>query len=77
LIDGKTLIFELNQYFQKEIIEDNISQYTTISGFIISKLQSMPNTSDKVSYENYEFEIIDMDGVRIDKVLMTKADPHL
>lgn len=77
LIDGKTLIFELNQYFQKEIIEDNISQYTTISGFIISKLQSMPNTSDKVSYENYEFEIMDMDGVRIDKVLMTKADPHL
>jgi putative hemolysin len=77
LIDGKTLIFELNQYFQKEIIEDNISQYTTISGFIISKLQSMPNTSDKVSYENNEFEIIDMDGVRIDKVLMTKADPHL
>ncbi len=77
LIDGKTLIFELNQYFQKEIIEDNISQYTTISGFIISKLQSMPNTSDKVNYENYEFEIMDMDGVRIDKVLMTKADPHL
>jgi putative hemolysin len=77
LIDGKTLIFELNQYFQKEIIEDNISQYTTISGFIISKLQSMPNTSDKVSYENYEFEIIDMDGVRIDKVLITKADLHL
>jgi putative hemolysin len=77
LIDGKTLIFELNQYFQKEIIEDNISQYTTISGFIISKLQSMPNTSDKVSYENYEFEIMDMDGVRIDKVLMTKADPLL
>ena len=65
LIDGKTLIFELNQYFQKEIIEDNISQYTTISGFIISKLQSMPNTSDKVSYENYEFEIMDMDGVRM------------
>jgi putative hemolysin len=77
LIDGKTLIFELNQYFQKEIIEDNISQYTTISGFIISVLQSMPNTSDKVNYENYVFEIIDMDGVRIDKVLMTKADPHL
>ncbi len=77
LIDGKTLIFELNQYFQKEIIEDNISQYTTISGFIISKLQSMPNTSDKVNYENYEFEIIDMDGVRIDKVLMTMTCPEI
>jgi putative hemolysin len=70
LIDGKTLIFELNQYFQKEIIEDNISQYTTISGFLLSKLQTMPNSGDKVTYENIEFEIMDMDGIRIDKILM-------
>lgn len=34
----------------------------------------MPNTGDKVSYENYEFEIIDMDGLRIDKLLMTKLN---
>jgi putative hemolysin len=77
LIDGRTLIFELNKYFQKEIIEDNISHYTTISGFVLSKLQSMPSTGDKVTYENIIFEIIDMDGVRIDKVLMTKADINL
>jgi putative hemolysin len=70
LIDGRTLIFELNQYFQKEIIEDNISQYTTISGFILSKLQSIPKTGDKVVQENFVFEIMDMDGIRIDKVLM-------
>lgn len=73
-IDGRTLIFELNQYFQKEIIEDNINQYTTVSGFLLDKLQNMPNTGDKVSYENYEFEIIDMDGLRIDKLLMTKLN---
>jgi putative hemolysin len=72
LIDGRTLIYELNQYFQKEIIEDNISQYTTISGFVLNQLQTMPNTGDRVNYENYEFEIIDMDGLRIDKLLMTK-----
>jgi putative hemolysin len=74
LIDGKTLIFELNQYFQKEIIEDNIAQYTTISGFILSKLQSMPHTGNVVIYENFKFEIIDMDGIRIDKILMTKVN---
>ena len=66
------MIYELNQYFQKEIIEDNISQYTTISGFVLNQLQTMPNTGDRVNYENYEFEIIDMDGLRIDKLLMTK-----
>lgn len=34
----------------------------------------MPNTGDKVSHENIEFEIVDMDGLRIDKLLMTKLD---
>lgn len=72
LIDGKTLIYELNQYFQKEIIEDNIAQYTTIAGFILSKLQSMPVLGDKVEYDDFVFEIMDMDGVRIDKILMSK-----
>jgi putative hemolysin len=73
LLDGKTLIFEINQYFQREIIEDNISQYTTISGFLLNSLQSIPNTGDKITYGNLVFEIIDMDGIRIDKVLMQKS----
>lgn len=68
LIDGRTLIFELNQYFQKEIIEGNISQSTTIAGFLLSNLHSIPSTGEKLLNENYEFEIIDMDGVKIDKV---------
>ena len=71
LIDGKTLIYELNQYFQKEIIEDNIDSYTTISGFMLNRLMAFPKTGAKVRHKAYEFEIIDMDGVRIDKILMT------
>lgn len=74
LLDGRTLIYELNQYFQREIIEDNIAHYTTISGFILNQLQVVPKTGDKVTHENYEFEIMDMDGVRIDKILMSKTD---
>jgi len=74
LIDGRMLIFELNKYFQKEIIEDNISKYTTISGFVLSNLQTFPKTGDIVVYEDFDFEIMDMDGARIDKVLMKISD---
>lgn len=76
LINGKTLIFELNQYFQQEIIQDNISKYTTISGFLLENLGSIPNTGATLKHKNYEFEIVDMDGNRIDKILMksVKAD---
>ncbi len=72
LIDGKTLIFELNQYFQKEIIEDSIEQYTTIAGFMLNHLKTLPNPGDRVEHDDFVFEIMDIDGVRIDKILMTK-----
>lgn len=72
LLNGKTSIFELNQYFGREIIENNISHYSTVSGFMMDHLKAMPHEADIVEYENFKFEIVDMDGVRIDQVLMTK-----
>lgn len=74
LLEGKTLIYELNQYFQTEIIENNINRYTTISGFILSQLNEIPKAGDIVQYGNYQFEVMDIDGVRIDKVLMTAME---
>jgi len=71
LLEGKTLIYELNQYFQMEVVEDNINHYTTISGFILSQLNDIPKAGDVVQWGNYRFEVMDIDGVRIDKVLMT------
>lgn len=72
LIDGRTLVFELNQYFQREIIEDKADDYTTISGFILHQLRSIPKPGDQLLYENIILEVMDMDGVRIDKILITQ-----
>jgi putative hemolysin len=74
LINGKTLVFELNQFFQKEIIEDNISQYTTIAGFLLEHLKAVPKSGDVVVDGHYTFEVMDIDGLRIDKVLMTHTE---
>jgi putative hemolysin len=71
LIDGKTLIYELNRYFHYEVIVENLTAYTTISGFILSKTKNIPRPGDKIKYRKYEFEIMDMDRNRIDKILMT------
>lgn len=71
LLDGKTLIYELNQYFKREIIAENTALYTTISGFLIEELQAMPNVGDVIETEKYTFEVLDMDHLRIDKVLLT------
>lgn len=74
LINGRTTIHEVNQFFTRDLIEENIGQYTTISGFMIHHLKSMPHAGDLVRYENLTFEVVDMDGVRIDKVAVSETD---
>ncbi len=70
LVDGKTQIYELNQFFMREVVEDNIASYSTISGFILDQLKAIPVAGDSFVHNNYKFEIMDMDGLRIDKVLV-------
>lgn len=72
LISGKTLIYEINQYFQETVIEEDTAEYTTLSGYIMHRLERLPRTGEVISTENHDFEVVDMDAMRIDKVLLTK-----
>lgn len=73
LINGKTLIYEMNQFFQEEVVEDRSHEYTTLSGYIMHTLGKLPRTGEIVlGNRGYQFEIMDIDGIRIDKVLMKK-----
>ncbi len=73
LINGKTLIYEMNQFFQEEVIEDRSHEYTTLSGYIMHTLGKLPKTGEIIlGNRGYQFEIMDIDGIRIDKVLMKK-----
>jgi putative hemolysin len=44
---------------------------TTVSGFIITELGAIPKEGDKLIWNKLEFEAQKMDGVKIDKVLIT------
>ncbi len=50
--------------------------FTTVAGFIMNELDAIPRTGDKFIYQNYSFEIVDMDGNKIDKVIITALDPE-
>lgn len=45
--------------------------FNTLSGLIIDQIKRIPSTGDTLLWRNYEIEILDMDGARIDKVLLT------
>jgi putative hemolysin len=53
-------------------MDENVNDYdvTTVSGFIITELGNIPKQGQKLIWNKLEFEVIDMDGVKIDKILI-------
>lgn len=51
--------------------EDEAGMYETLAGFIIKRLEKFPAIGDHFEWEEYTFEIVDMDGKRIDRVLVS------
>jgi putative hemolysin len=51
--------------------------YSTVAGFVFSKINKIPEIGDKLEYAGYLFEIVDIDGKRIDKVLIRKIPDHI
>ena len=46
-------------------------RYNTLAGMIMLLLGRLPATTDKVEWEGWRFEVVDLDGKRVDKVLVT------
>jgi putative hemolysin len=73
LVDGRTPIEEINIYIGLEQISAD-EDFDTIAGFLLEALRRTPK--EGVAFEDfgYRFEIVDMDGRRIDKILISKID---
>jgi putative hemolysin len=48
--------------------------YQTFAGFLLQEFGAIPNVGDKIVVQGWRFEIVDLDGRRIDKVLATRED---
>ena len=73
LVSGSVLTAELNDYLQKNnFIQEASPFYSTVAGFIFHKMETMPVAGEYVDYKGYRIEVLDMDGARIDKVLLVK-----
>lgn len=73
LIDGMMAIDEFKELFSIEYLpgEEN-GEFQTIGGFVINRLEKIPSTGEKFESTGLSFEIVDMDGNRIDKILVMK-----
>ncbi len=53
----------------KELPEEDRGRYNTLAGMIMLLLGRLPETADSVEWEGWRFEVVDLDGKRVDKVL--------
>ena len=73
LFDGQYPFYDFLAYFDHEDLYAD-HDYNTISGLILEELNRLPRTGEKLRWMDFEFEIVDMDGARIDKVLVKHLD---
>lgn len=69
LVDGQCSFYEFLQYTDMDDLYAEY-EYNTISGLILNILEHIPHTGEKLTWQGLELEIVDMDGARIDKILV-------
>ncbi|MES1222121.1 MAG: hemolysin family protein [Bacteroidota bacterium] len=71
LVDGQIPFYDFLTRFEKtEWMNEGEHDFDTFAGFILHELEHIPHTGEKLTWRIFDFEIIDMDAQRIDKVLV-------
>ncbi|WP_448549233.1 hemolysin family protein [Thalassotalea fusca] len=71
LVDGVTPIVDLMKLLDIAAFP-NDNQYETLAGFLIYTLKRIPKRTDYVIHDGYKFEAIDVDGIRVEQLLVTR-----
>ncbi len=74
LMDGLIPVPELKDRLElKELPEEDRGRYNTLAGMVMLLLGRLPVTADHVEWQGWRFEVVDLDGKRVDKVLVTRT----
>ena len=76
LVDAGMPFYDFLHYFEIEEFEKlDDQEFNTVAGFIINALDRLPTEGEKIDWKEFEFEVVDMDATRIDKVIFkTKTE---
>jgi putative hemolysin len=73
LMDGLIPVPEIKDRLEiKELPEEDRGRYNTLAGMIMLLLGRLPRTTDYVEWSDWRFEVVDLDGKRVDKVLASR-----
>lgn len=75
LLDGQMPVYEVEHVLGVRGLAVDDAEYTTLAGFVLSQLGHIPNAGEDFRWKDWRFEVVDMDGRRIDKVLVLPSAP--
>ena len=74
LVDGPLAADELKARLGlRELPNEPRGDYQTVAGLVIDQLGRIPAAGDRFEWGGFSFEVLDMDGLRVDKVLVARA----
>lgn len=72
LVSGDAPIEVLGEVIQNFVVDFEKIDYSTVAGFVLNQIGNIPRLGDKFDYMGYSIEIVDLDGIRVDKILIAK-----
>jgi putative hemolysin len=77
LMGGKLSIEEMKDLLEFDTLpEEEEGSFQTVGGFVMARMGDIPSTGDRFTWGGFRFEVVDMDGRRVDKVLVTPLPPE-
>lgn len=71
LVDGMLSVDEFKDYFHfADLPDEDVADFQTVGGFMMTALGRVPIVTDRFHWMGYHFEVLDMDGMRVDKILV-------
>jgi putative hemolysin len=71
LLDGMVGLDELKQVLGLSHLTGEDADFHTLGGYMMARLNRVPMIADRVTTDGYQFEVVDMDGRRVDRVLIS------
>ena len=75
LVEAQMHFYDFLSYFERaEWMNEGEHEFDTLAGFVLHELEHIPKAGEKFNWKDFTIEIIDMDGQRIDKILVTVSE---
>ncbi|NLC24670.1 MAG: CBS domain-containing protein, partial [Oxalobacter sp.] len=75
VMDGTTNIYYVEQLLETDGLVDEDDDYASLAGLLLERFGTVPHVGQVLEYADFRFEVLEMGGRRIAKVLVTKIEP--